>query len=139
MRQWIRIGFAGVGIVLAAQGAWSADVYTIDATHSSIGFSVKHLMVSTVTGTFDDFKGDVTYDANFLFTNWDDFNIALRKPTCENFHNAHRFNGAERGVYILPSKYILPGFRKNPFANPAPYCPVLATCLTPAELQKAGC
>ena len=82
---------------------------------------------------------DLGYDASLLFTNWDDFNIALRKPSCENFRNAHKEEDGQRGMYVLPSKYILPGFKKNPFADTAPYCTVLATCLGPIELEKVGC
>src|SRR5579859_4649856 len=41
-------------------------VYTmthmIDASHSLIEFSVKHMMVSTVKGRFDTFSGDVEID-----------------------------------------------------------------------------
>jgi polyisoprenoid-binding protein YceI len=33
--------------------------YTVDASHSSIGFEVKHMMVSKVKGTFDEFAADV--------------------------------------------------------------------------------
>ena len=33
--------------------------YTVDASHSSIGFEVKHMMVSKVKGTFDEFTADV--------------------------------------------------------------------------------
>jgi len=33
--------------------------WKIDPTHSEIHFKVKHLMVSTVTGSFDEFKGTV--------------------------------------------------------------------------------
>lgn len=51
-----------VGLLVAGK-VFAADVYTIDPAHSSIGFSVKHMMVSTVPGTFDDFAGTVAYDA----------------------------------------------------------------------------
>ncbi|MGH3970025.1 MAG: YceI family protein [Mycobacterium sp.] len=37
-----------------ASGTW-----TIDPVHSSIGFSVRHLMVSKVRGTFDTFSGAI--------------------------------------------------------------------------------
>ncbi|GAB19405.1 hypothetical protein GOEFS_083_00370 [Gordonia effusa NBRC 100432] len=37
-----------------AVGTW-----TIDPTHSTVGFSVKHLMVSKVRGTFEDFSGAI--------------------------------------------------------------------------------
>ena len=33
--------------------------YTVDASHSNIGFEVKHMMVSKVKGTFDEFTADV--------------------------------------------------------------------------------
>ncbi len=50
------------GIILAGQGAWAADTYTIDPAHSSMGFSARHMMVSTVIGAFDDYQGTITYD-----------------------------------------------------------------------------
>jgi polyisoprenoid-binding protein YceI len=38
----------------------SAGTWTIDPVHSSIGFSVRHLMVSKVRGTFATFGGAIT-------------------------------------------------------------------------------
>jgi len=37
----------------------AAGTYTLDVSHSSIGFVVKHLMVSKTRGTFPDFSGTV--------------------------------------------------------------------------------
>jgi polyisoprenoid-binding protein YceI len=34
--------------------------YTIDPAHSHLGFAVKHMGISTVRGSFDDFAGTVT-------------------------------------------------------------------------------
>lgn len=34
--------------------------YTIDASHSRLGFSARHAMVTTVRGTFSDFEGTAT-------------------------------------------------------------------------------
>ncbi|MFH1121969.1 MAG: YceI family protein [Bacteroidota bacterium] len=34
--------------------------WTIDPSHSEIGFKVKHLMITNVKGVFNEFKGDVT-------------------------------------------------------------------------------
>jgi len=39
-----------------------AAVYTIDPVHSTIGFKVKHLMVTNVNGVFEKFKGSVNID-----------------------------------------------------------------------------
>ncbi len=38
----------------------SAGTWTIDPVHSAISFSVRHLMVSKVRGTFDTFSGAIT-------------------------------------------------------------------------------
>jgi polyisoprenoid-binding protein YceI len=35
-------------------------VYTIDAVHSSVGFSVRHLVAAKVRGNFTDFEGAIT-------------------------------------------------------------------------------
>src|SRR4051794_37672946 len=40
-------------------GAWE-----IDPTHSTVGFSVRHMMVSKVRGYFRDFKGEITTAEN---------------------------------------------------------------------------
>lgn len=41
-----------------------AGTWTIDPTHSEVGFSVRHLMVSKVKGTFKTFQGTVTIADN---------------------------------------------------------------------------
>lgn len=46
-------------VALNAQGL-TAGTWNIDPTHSTVGFSVRHLVVSKVRGTFDDFTGAIT-------------------------------------------------------------------------------
>ena len=38
----------------------TAGTWVIDTVHSTVGFSVRHLMVSKVRGTFDEFSGTIT-------------------------------------------------------------------------------
>ncbi|MDJ0414105.1 YceI family protein [Rhodococcus opacus] len=38
----------------------TAGTWAIDTVHSTVGFSVRHLMVSKVRGTFSDFTGAIT-------------------------------------------------------------------------------
>ncbi|TQC44965.1 polyisoprenoid-binding protein [Rhodococcus sp. WS4] len=38
----------------------TAGTWAIDSVHSTVGFSVRHLMVSKVRGTFNDFTGAIT-------------------------------------------------------------------------------
>jgi polyisoprenoid-binding protein YceI len=40
----------------------AADTYEIDRSHSSVGFSVKHMVISSVKGSFTDFSGTIMYD-----------------------------------------------------------------------------
>ena len=47
---------------LSASWAGAAEVYDIDPSHSTVGFTVKHLGISTVPGKFAKFKGTVTLE-----------------------------------------------------------------------------
>ncbi len=55
MKKLLLIGFLLVSSLIAGD-------YTIDKSHSSVAFKVKHMMVSNVKGTFDEFKGTFEYD-----------------------------------------------------------------------------
>jgi polyisoprenoid-binding protein YceI len=52
---------AMVGLALVGP-AWSADEFVIDPVHSSIEFSVRHMMVTNVRGRFREFSGTILYD-----------------------------------------------------------------------------
>jgi polyisoprenoid-binding protein YceI len=39
-----------------------AGTYTLDLSHSQVGFSVKHMMVSKVKGKFDLYEGKIVFD-----------------------------------------------------------------------------
>lgn len=43
-------------------GAAHAATYKVDASHSHIGFAVRHMMVATVRGNFNEFDGSFSYD-----------------------------------------------------------------------------
>jgi polyisoprenoid-binding protein YceI len=47
---------------LFAQAPAGPNTWTVDTNHSSAGFSVRHLMVSTVRGTLGPVKGTIEYD-----------------------------------------------------------------------------
>lgn len=40
--------------------------YKVDPAHTSVSFSVKHMVISTVRGSFEKFEGEITYDENDL-------------------------------------------------------------------------
>ena len=43
---------------------WAADSYKIDPAHSTVGFSVTHMVINTVQGKFKEFEGTVDVDNN---------------------------------------------------------------------------
>jgi polyisoprenoid-binding protein YceI len=47
---------------LAVATSLFAGNYSVDSSHSNAGFSVKHMMVSTVSGKFNDISGTFEYD-----------------------------------------------------------------------------
>ena len=71
MRRTLMTAAAGVALIisgLVSVGAQTPgpNTWTIDSGHSTAGFSVKHLMVSTVRGTLGPIKGTIDYDGKSL-------------------------------------------------------------------------
>jgi len=48
--------------LLVAGSTLFAGTYTVDASHSKVGFKIKHLSISNVYGTFDKFDANIEYD-----------------------------------------------------------------------------
>src|SRR6185437_644006 len=67
MWKYMLVGFVAATTVALPSHAQSAgDAWNIDAAHSAVKFIVKHLMVSSVSGTFHDLTGTVLYDGKDL-------------------------------------------------------------------------
>jgi len=49
-------------LCVMAASSLNAATWNVDATHSNVQFSVKHMMVSTVHGSFNTFSGTATFD-----------------------------------------------------------------------------
>lgn len=54
--------FLSMLLVFAASPGHAAETYEVDASHSQIGFQIKHLGISTVSGRFSNFKSSFEYD-----------------------------------------------------------------------------
>ena len=63
-------------ILLLASGVAAAQTWTVDKAHSKLGFSVTHLMVSEVEGSFKSFDAKIT-------TSKDDFSDAVIEMTAD--------------------------------------------------------
>lgn len=49
-------------LAMMTAGAVIGADYQLDASHTQVGFKVKHLGISTVSGQFKDFSADISYD-----------------------------------------------------------------------------
>jgi polyisoprenoid-binding protein YceI len=57
-----RIIAAGVVTILAGTTAFALDTYKVDPAHSTVGFSIDHLVINTVHGRFRQFDGSIAID-----------------------------------------------------------------------------
>jgi polyisoprenoid-binding protein YceI len=49
-------------VLMLTAGMTQAATWSFDKAHSSIGFSVRHMVISKTTGNFDDFNGVLEFD-----------------------------------------------------------------------------
>ncbi len=57
-----RIAFSLLAATAFLTTARAADAYTIDVSHSKVGFSVSHMVISDVEGRFKEFSGMIQVD-----------------------------------------------------------------------------
>ncbi len=62
----VKRGIVASLLIVALAGGVNAATWTIDKVHSSVNFSVRHLVVSKVRGNFTDFDGTVKFDEGKL-------------------------------------------------------------------------
>lgn len=67
-----------------AAGTSQAATYQIDPVHSTIGFAVKHLVVSTTRGSFNDCQATITYDKDDLSAFSADVTIDVKSVDTKN-------------------------------------------------------
>jgi polyisoprenoid-binding protein YceI len=58
----IRNLIAIIVAIAIAVPSLSAATWEIDKAHSSVGFTVKHMVITNVNGKFDDFSGTINFD-----------------------------------------------------------------------------
>ncbi|MDQ1339299.1 MAG: hypothetical protein QG567_451 [Campylobacterota bacterium] len=61
MRLLNKVAKSAVFLFLTTGALFGAE-YDVDRSHSSVGFKVKHMMVSNVNGVFKEFSGAIDYD-----------------------------------------------------------------------------
>ncbi len=88
-----------------------AGTWTIDPAHSEVSFSVRHLMVSKVRGTFTSFEGAITISDNPLDSKVEATIDASSINTNEAQRDAHLrsadfFNADEHGQLVFKSTAV---------------------------------
>lgn len=100
-----------LGLLLFAAGsAFAQDTWTVDKSHSKIGFSVPHMAVSEVEGHFKDFDGSVVSRS-------DDFNGAevtfTAKTASIDTENEKRDGHLKSADFFDAEKYPEVSFKGN--------------------------
>jgi len=73
-----------VSALLLVAGAAHAEPWTVDPAHTRVGFSVTHMMVSSVEGRFHDVKAAIDLDEKDLAKSSVDLTIAASSIDTEN-------------------------------------------------------
>ncbi len=56
------IGVALGFLITPTTSAWAATKFSLDPSHTSVGFSIRHMLISTVRGSFSGIGGEIVYD-----------------------------------------------------------------------------
>lgn len=83
--------------------AYQSGTYALDTAHSSVGFSVRHAMVTKVHGRFEDFEATIEFDAE---------NPANSSAVATIKTNSINTNNAERDEHLRTNDFF--GADENP-------------------------
>jgi polyisoprenoid-binding protein YceI len=101
-------------IALLVAGAASAQNWTLDKAHAKLGFSITHLLISDVEGSFN------TIDAKFTSSK-DDFSDAVIELTAEagsvNTGNGDRDNHLKSEDFFDAAKFTAITFKSKSFTK----------------------
>lgn len=110
--QFLLLSCASVlgSIAIAIAGIAHAGTYKVDAAHSAVNFSVKHMMISTVTGHFRDFSGAFQFDPKSGELQAADFAV---KPESIDTGNAKRDTHLKSADFFDTAKCATAGMAKS--------------------------
>jgi polyisoprenoid-binding protein YceI len=91
-----------LGVVVLCGSALAADEYKIDPVHSAVAFSVKHMVVNTVHGRFNDWSGQILYDDKDLSKS--SVNVVIKTASI-NTDNPQRDGHLKSADFLDAQKY----------------------------------
>jgi len=117
MRRFALAAVAAVALVApvlaqapAAPAPAGPNTWTVDTGHSAAGFSVKHLLVSTVRGTLGPIKGTIDYDGTSLASLKADITIDV---TAINTGNQNRDNDLKSANFFDVAQFPTATFKSK--------------------------
>ncbi len=89
-------------------------ILNIDSSHSSIGFSVKHMMITTVRGSFNEFSGTINLDEQ----NFENSTVeATAQVASLDSRDAKRDEHLRSSEFFAANEYPTLTFRSTRIAN----------------------
>jgi len=92
IRFLLAVGVLMLGFVIVPK--LHAEEYAIDNSHSTVGFTTTHLMVSKVSGQFNDYEGTINFDPSNLDAS--KINLTVKVPTIDT--NNEKRDGHLKGA-----------------------------------------
>ena len=87
-----------------------AESWTVDKAHSSIGFSVRHMVISKVKGNFTDFSGTINFDGTDLSKGSADVTVQM---TSINTHDEKRDGHLRSEDFFAVEKFSTMTFKSS--------------------------
>lgn len=104
------VGLSVVCLIVLVSNVSAEETYKIDPVHSTIGFAVKHILVSTTRGVFTDYSGEIQFDKEALDTFKADVTIQVSSIETNNEkRNGHLLNSD----FFDAEKYPVITFNSN--------------------------
>jgi len=95
MKKFLLFFFVFLSVVFFAVPSFAAQAYTVSKEHSTLGFTVTHLMISKVIGNFGDYEDDVAFSADDLAGSKFSFKIKVASVNTLNEARDNHLRGAD--------------------------------------------
>ena len=105
-----------VFVLALAGGLFAADTYTVDASHTTVGFSVRHMGISNVKGTFPKVSGTLMLDEKNVAKSSVDITI---DPASVNTNNEKRDAHLQGPDFFDAAKFPAVTFKSKSVAKTA--------------------
>lgn len=101
---------SATAVILIFAATASADTWHFDKPHSSVSFTVRHMVVAKVNGDFKDFDGTVEFDGQNVESG--SVNVTIQVASIET-ENEKRDNHLKSADFFDVEKYPLMTFRSG--------------------------